>query len=322
MAGPVAMADTVPSERLATVAGDADLRAAQRSLRDLAALLALPAMWLGHEPADIATDLLRVLVSILRLESAYVCFADPAGGPALERWRPVGPHLPGEFAPLLAQDLARDRGVVTMPVVAPAATTPIRVTSLVPTLPGEVGHVLVGAARTDFPTDRELHLLRVAVGQATIAIRLARLLLAERSARLAAEAALAQRNTFLATLAQEMMVPLTALVARATQAEALAITAGPSPAGAEARPADTSVTDVAVTIPQLSAIAGRLTRREAEVLGLLVQGLSNKQIAAALWVSDRTVERHITGLYRKLGVQRRPEAIALALRHTKGKADT
>lgn len=53
-----------------------------------------------------------------------------------------------------------------------------------------------------------------------------------------------------------------------------------------------------------------------------MQGLSNKQIAAALWVSDRTVERHITGLYRKLGVQRRPEAIALALRHTKGKADT
>jgi DNA-binding NarL/FixJ family response regulator len=58
-----------------------------------------------------------------------------------------------------------------------------------------------------------------------------------------------------------------------------------------------------------------LTRREAEVLGLLAQGLSNKEIAAVLWLSDRTIERHITGLYRKIGVERRTEATAFALRY-------
>jgi DNA-binding NarL/FixJ family response regulator len=57
-----------------------------------------------------------------------------------------------------------------------------------------------------------------------------------------------------------------------------------------------------------------LTRREAEVLGLLAQGLSNKEIAAELWLSTRTVERHITGLYGKIGVQRRTETTAFALR--------
>jgi DNA-binding NarL/FixJ family response regulator len=52
-----------------------------------------------------------------------------------------------------------------------------------------------------------------------------------------------------------------------------------------------------------------------EVLGLLAQGLSNKEIAGVLWLSDRTVERHITALYRKIGVARRSEATAFALRN-------
>ena len=51
------------------------------------------------------------------------------------------------------------------------------------------------------------------------------------------------------------------------------------------------------------------------MLGLLAQGLSNKEIAAILWLSERTVERHITGLYRKIAVERRSEATAFAMRH-------
>ena len=61
-----------------------------------------------------------------------------------------------------------------------------------------------------------------------------------------------------------------------------------------------------------------LTRREIETLGLLAQGLSNKEIAGLMWLSDRTVERHITSLYRKIGVARRSEATAFALRHGLG----
>src|SRR5215218_1652682 len=64
-----------------------------------------------------------------------------------------------------------------------------------------------------------------------------------------------------------------------------------------------------------SAYPAGLTRREAEVLGLLAAGHSNKEIAAELFLSERTVERHITTVYRKIGTHRRTEAMAFALRH-------
>ena len=58
-----------------------------------------------------------------------------------------------------------------------------------------------------------------------------------------------------------------------------------------------------------------LTGREAEVLGLLARGHSNNEIAARLDLSVRTVERHITSCYRKIGARRRTEAMAFALMH-------
>ena len=64
-----------------------------------------------------------------------------------------------------------------------------------------------------------------------------------------------------------------------------------------------------------SAYPAGLTRREAQVLGLLAAGRSNKEIAAELFLSERTVERHITTVYRKIGTHRRTEAMAFALRH-------
>ena len=51
------------------------------------------------------------------------------------------------------------------------------------------------------------------------------------------------------------------------------------------------------------------------MLGLLAAGHSNKEIAAQLFLSERTVERHITTVYRKIGTHRRTEAMAFALRH-------
>lgn len=57
-----------------------------------------------------------------------------------------------------------------------------------------------------------------------------------------------------------------------------------------------------------------LTQRESEVLALLVGGHSNRAIAGRLVISEDTVKTHIRGLYRKLGVQERGGAIALALR--------
>ncbi|MGH9120236.1 MAG: helix-turn-helix domain-containing protein [Acidimicrobiales bacterium] len=56
-----------------------------------------------------------------------------------------------------------------------------------------------------------------------------------------------------------------------------------------------------------------LTVREAEVLALIAAGRTNKEIAAELFVSEATVERHVSNTYRKIGVHRRTEAAAYAL---------
>ncbi|MFC4945112.1 response regulator [Pseudonocardia sp. GCM10023141] len=57
-----------------------------------------------------------------------------------------------------------------------------------------------------------------------------------------------------------------------------------------------------------------LTRRESEVLSLVVRGLSNRGIAEWLVVSEQTIKTHLRTIYRKLGSKDRSNAIATALR--------
>ncbi|KWX56943.1 response regulator transcription factor [Mycobacterium sp. NAZ190054] len=57
-----------------------------------------------------------------------------------------------------------------------------------------------------------------------------------------------------------------------------------------------------------------LTQRESEILALVVNGLSNRAIAAKLIIGDETVKTHLSSIYRKLGVSDRTAAVATALR--------
>jgi DNA-binding NarL/FixJ family response regulator len=50
-----------------------------------------------------------------------------------------------------------------------------------------------------------------------------------------------------------------------------------------------------------------LTRREREVLAMMAEGRSNHSIAAELVVTERAVEKHVTGIFSKLGVPATPE---------------
>lgn len=52
----------------------------------------------------------------------------------------------------------------------------------------------------------------------------------------------------------------------------------------------------------------RLTRRESEILGLAVQGYTNRRIARELWITEQTVKFHLSNTYRKFGVANRTEA--------------
>ena len=58
-----------------------------------------------------------------------------------------------------------------------------------------------------------------------------------------------------------------------------------------------------------------LTRREYEVLALVADGRSNREIGAALVISDRTVARHLTNIYNKIGVTSRTQAARYAIDH-------
>ena len=58
--------------------------------------------------------------------------------------------------------------------------------------------------------------------------------------------------------------------------------------------------------------AQRLTARETQVLHLLAQGKSNKEIAAALSITQRTVKFHISSIMGKLGANNRTEAVTIA----------
>ncbi len=52
-----------------------------------------------------------------------------------------------------------------------------------------------------------------------------------------------------------------------------------------------------------------ISKRQLEVLQLINKGMSNQQIANALYVSENTIKKHISSLFLKLDVERRTEAI-------------
>ena len=79
---------------------------------------------------------------------------------------------------------------------------------------------------------------------------------------------------------------------------------------------DVARADIAGAAEPVDAIEPTtLTPREAEVLRLLAQGLSDREIAEGLFLSSRTVGGHVTSLLTKLDLDSRTAAAVYAVRH-------
>ena len=85
---------------------------------------------------------------------------------------------------------------------------------------------------------------------------------------------------------------------------------------AAARESDLDADGILIAARGASANPGTepLTPREIQVLELLVEGLSNKKIAAHLGISDQTVKFHVAAICGKLGAANRTDAVRRAIR--------
>src|SRR5919108_2384781 len=153
----------------------AEILRLRTALRDLVALSAIPAAWVGRDPPAIAAGLADVLVGALHLDFAFVRLCDPKGGTAVEvtrgnAWKAfpewlqhhlavVGQFSRKEIIPDVGGGVESCRGVVI----------PIGVNA-------ECGLVAAAWGRTDFPTEIDQLLLSVAANHATTAFQNARLI--------------------------------------------------------------------------------------------------------------------------------------------------
>jgi PAS domain S-box-containing protein len=156
----------------------AEIKRLQSCINDLISVLALPAIWSGSESSQILGTLLDVLLTMLRLDFAYARLSDASDGPPIEVVR-LGDHRhssvqPQQFVQALDRWLAGDQTTSRSVVPDPAGEGEVSIASFSLGLQYEVGVLVAGSRRADFPTEVERLLLRVAANQAGIGLQEAR----------------------------------------------------------------------------------------------------------------------------------------------------
>ena len=192
------------AENMSAAAGPDDVQSLQAQLRDVAALLALPGTWRGREVAFIAGSLLDAVVSLLRVDAAYLRLENTSDESVVEDRRP----MLAMSAHDLGQALEHWCGPAERPAVAlqpvPGLGT-MRVLRIHPRIDRGRAVVILCSTRSDFPTHVESFLLRTAIEQGTIAMEGSRLLHDLQEANQA-------KATFLATISHELRTPLNAIL--------------------------------------------------------------------------------------------------------------
>jgi hypothetical protein len=154
---------------------DAEVLRLRAGLRDLVALSAIPAAWIGSEPPAVAAGLADALVGLLQLDFAFVRLSDPGGAGAVEVTR--GRAWTG-FPEWLEGHLARSAPFPRKEVVADVGDDSARRRGFaVPVgVNGEGGVVAAASERSDFPTSMDQLLLSLAANHAAAAFQSARLI--------------------------------------------------------------------------------------------------------------------------------------------------
>jgi PAS domain S-box-containing protein len=161
-----------------------EIKRLQGCINDLISLLALPAIWSGHEPAQIVSTLLDVLLGMLRLDFAYV--SETINGSPIEVLRVAQRRnltaQPQEVGRALTRWLTSAPPTSPLIVPNPVGEGEVSIVRLRLGLQDDVGVLVAGSQRADFPTEIERLLLRVAANQAAIALQEARYLSEQRRA--------------------------------------------------------------------------------------------------------------------------------------------
>jgi DNA-binding CsgD family transcriptional regulator len=114
----------------------------------------------------------------------------------------------------------------------------------------------------------------------------------------------------------DLLVEQSRLYERALPASNYPARAAVAALGELARQAQTEARDLAAALePPQHTAPHPFSPREYQVLALAAEGLTNKEIAHRLGISERTVQFHVNSIFNKTTTQTRTEAVALALRN-------
>jgi signal transduction histidine kinase len=157
-----------------------EIKRLQRCISDLVSVLALPVIWSGGDPSQVARTLLDALQAMLRLDFIYVRLNDLFGGEPVELVRFAQTQnltaRPQEILRALKQHWGPDPQKWAPLVRHPVGDGDVSIVAFQLGLQGEIGIIVAGAQRADFPGQTERLLLSVAANQASIGLQEAQLL--------------------------------------------------------------------------------------------------------------------------------------------------
>jgi GAF domain-containing protein len=155
-----------------------EIKRLQSCINDLISVLALAAIWSGSESGQMLGTLLDSLLAILRLDFAGARLNHSIGGSPIEVVRLARRQHPSaqpqEVGRALSRWLSGDHSTSRFVIPNPAGEGEVAIASFSLGLQDEVGVLVAGSRRADFPTDIERLLLRVAANQAAIGLQEAR----------------------------------------------------------------------------------------------------------------------------------------------------